>query len=462
MLHEVVMPKLAMGMSEGTVIDWKVAQGGRIEKGQVLLEIETEKVTSEIEALETGVVNILTPPGETVPTYHVIAQIADSAEEFAGDGSGAAAVAPATDDRPAAANAAAQPAKSSGGRIIASPAAKKLAKEHGVDLAQVSGTGTGGKIDKKDVQAFVESGAAAEPAAASVKASPVAKKLAKEHGVDLAQVAGSGPGGKVGKEDVLAAIEKQAALVATSAPETASDSTEPGVRATIPMRGMRAAVATNMMKSLSTTAQITTTIEYDATELVKFRTALLEQEEQLGLRVSYLDLMIMIAVRAVDKVPLVNSSIVDDEIKVWEQVNVGIAVATEISDVEYGLFVPVVRDAGNKKLSAICREVRDLSGKVSSGEITPDMFKGGTMTISSAAMVTGFVQSTPVLSPGQAVLIQPSLIEERPFAKNGEVVACPVLRVSYTYDHRIIDGVPFAKYSEVIKGLIECPAALVL
>jgi len=460
MLHEVVMPKLAMGMNEGTVLEWKVPQQGRIEKGQILLEIETEKVTTEIEALETGFVNILTPPGETVPTYHPIAQIADAVDEFSVAGAGAKPV-PAAEAAVPPAPSAASPAGQSG-RIVVSPAAKKLAKEHGVELAQVAGTGPNGKIDKDDVQAFIASETLPETAAQGAKASPLARKLAQEHGIDLGQVAGTGPGGKVGKEDVLAAVERQAAKPAAAGPQAASEGSEPGVRATLPMRGLRGAIAANMMKSMTTTAQLTATIEYDATELVKFRKALLEQEEEIGLRVSYLDLMTLIVGRAATRIPIVNASIVGEEIKVWEQVNVGIAVATEINEFEYGLFVPVVQDAGRQPLAGICRDIRRLTDQVRAGKLTPDLMAGGTITLSSGSMGSGMVMATPVLTPGQAMLVQPGMIEERPVVRDGAIVIRPVLRVNYTFDHRIVDGVPFAKFSETVKRLVECPARLIL
>ena len=462
MMHDVVMPKLAMGMSEGTVIEWKVEQGEQVEKGHVLLEIETEKVTYEIESTEAGVVNILTPAGETVPTYHVIAQIADSAAEFSAGDSDAEVAAPAAKETTAPAGATSQLGSSSGERIIASPIAKKLAKEHGIDLAQIAGTGPNGKIDKGDVLAFIESGASAQPEAASVKASPVAKKLAKEHGIDLGQITGTGPGGKIGKDDVLTAIEQQAVAPTAPAVPAAAASGEPGVKATLPLRGLRGAIAANMMKSLATTAQLTATMEYDASEIVALRKALLTKEEQLGLRISYLDIMTMIFARAAQQAPIVNAAIVGEEIKVWEDVNIGIAVATEISEFESGLFVPVVKDAGRKSLGEICRDIRMLTGKIKDGSLTPDLMQGGTMTLSSAAFGKGMIMATPVLSAGQAMLVQPGPIEEKPVVVDGEVVARPMMTVNYTFDHRIVDGVPFGKYSNAVRELIECPATLLI
>ena len=413
MAQDVIMPKLAMGMSEGTIIEWKVPQGGALEKGQILLEIETEKVTYEIEATASGFVNILVPVSKTVPTYHVIGQIADSLEEFA-EGCKTQVVAP--EATPAAA--VVQEAVSGGGRI---------------------------------------------------NASPVAKKMAAEKGIDLFTLSGSGPKGKIGKKDVLAAIAARDVV----AEQVQTESTQPTaqsvavagarkVRATIPLRGLRKTIADNMMQSLAATAQLTCTVEYDTGELMGLRKSLLSCEPQLGFRVSYLDLMTMIVARVAQQVPIINSSIVDGEIRVWEDVNIGIAVATEISEYESGLFVPVIRDVGRKTLGQIGSEIRQLAEDARNGKLTPEQMSGGTLTISSGSMGSGMVMATPIMSKGQAMLVQPGLIEERPVVRDGAIVVRPIMRVNYTWDHRIIDGVPFAKFSEAMRALLESPGNLIL
>lgn len=416
---DVIMPKLAMGMSEGTIVDWKVTQGEDVALGADLLEIETEKVTYEIEAAASGVINILVPEGETVPTYHVIGQIADSQEEFSAAGAAQSASASETvGENPHPAVASEEKTAMQGGRI---------------------------------------------------KASPVAKKLAAEYGLDLAGLKGTGPGGKIGKEDVLAAAAaRDEGAVEQGRNETASTGEknvtggEPKVRATIPLRGVRKAIAANMMQSLASMAQLTSTIEYDAGELVSLRKSLLSSEDEIGFRVSYLDLITMIVSRAVRQVPIVNASIVDDEIRIWDEVNIGIAVATQVSEYETGLFVPVVRDVGRKTLGQIGKEIRELTGAVRSGKLTPDQMIGGTMTVSSGSMGSGMVMATPIMNMGQAMLVQPGLIEDRPVVREGQVVVRPVLRMNYTFDHRIVDGVPFAKFIEVIRTFFETPGKLLV
>jgi len=416
---DVIMPKLAMGMSEGTVVDWKVAQGEAVEQGTVLLEIETEKVTYEIEAAASGMLNILVPMDETVPTYHVIGQIADSQEEFSVAG------------------------------VAQSSSASASTSADPVPTLEVEQKTTAQK--------------------GRIKASPVAKKLAAEHGLDLASLKGTGPGGKIGKEDVLAAVAASEAGAAEPARvesvpsgEQAAPGGAPKVRATIPLRGVRKAIATNMMQSLASMAQLTCTIEYDAGELVSLRKSLLSSEDEVGFRVSYLDLITMIVSRAVRQVPIVNSSIVDDEIRVWDEVNIGIAVATQISEYETGLFVPVVRDAGRKALGQIGKEIRELTAAVRSGQLTPDQMSGGTMTVSSGSMGSGMVMATPIMNMDQAMLVQPGLIEDRAVVRDGQVVVRPVLRMNYTFDHRIVDGVPFAKFVEVVRTFFETPGKVLV
>ena len=158
--------------------------------------------------------------------------------------------------------------------------------------------------------------------------------------------------------------------------------------------------------------------------------------------------------------PIVNSSLVGGEIKVWEDINLGLAVATEISEYEHGLFVPVIKNIGNKTLSEINSDVKDLTGKAREGRLSPEEMSEGTITLSSAAFIQNLVCSTPVLSPGQVMMVQPGQIEEQVVARNGEVVVRPMMKINFTFDHRVVDGIPAGKFAAKIKDLIECPGLL--
>ena len=419
MAREIVMPKLAMAMSEGTINDWKFATGDLVEAGQILLDIETEKVSYEIEATGSGYLQIVVPEGETVPVEQVIAYLSESLEEQVSlDGledsctpvPAVKTTAEVTTEQPVAAVAAAGSVVAKDGRIIASPLAKKLAVINEVDLSQVDSTG---------------------------------------------------PNGRIVKRDVLAAVENRK-KVSTPALAVTTPTSDVGltVKATVPLTGMRKVIADNMMLSLSSTAQLTSTNEFDATELVQLRKRLLAKEEKLGLRISYNDIFSQIVARAARKVPIVNASIVDDEIRIWEEINLGIAIAIEISEYASGLYVPVVKNAGRKSLFEIASEIKTLTAKARGGELTPADMSDGTLTLSSAAFSGGLVCSTPILNPGQALLVQPGPIQEKAVVRNGEVVIRQMMSVNFTFDHRIIDGVPIGKFAKQISELMECPELL--
>jgi pyruvate dehydrogenase E2 component (dihydrolipoamide acetyltransferase) len=421
MAQKVVMPKLAMGMSTGTVTSWKFAEGQFVEKGQILLVIETEKVSYEIEALKSGYLHIVIPEGETVPVMTIIAYLAANEEELAGMAGTSGGSAPAPESKTAAAaepppqiQEEAAPA-SQGDRVIASPLAKKLAKINDIDLKQVSGTGPHGRIVKDDVMAAVETRKAAPAAEAAPVAAPPAEAPALEG--------------------------------------------RPRVKAVVPVRGMRKAIADSMMKSLREAAQLSFTIEVDATELVRLRQSLVAKEKKLGIRVSYTDILALVFVRAIKNVPIVNASLIGEEILVWDEINLGIAIATEINEYECGLLVPVVKNAGCKSLLEISREIKELTGKAREGTLSLEDMQGGTVTLSSAAFVK-LSGSSPILNPGQALLIQPGPITDKPVAKDGEVVVRPILTISFTFDHRIADGIPLGKFAKYVTDFLEDPELL--
>ena len=408
------MPKLAMGMSEGTITTWRYEAGAFVEKGAILLDLETEKVSYELEAQASGYLNIMVPAGQTVKVDHVIAFLADSPGETP---AAAPAVTAAGETAAAEPATSAAPVEPAGKRAPASPLARKLAEQNGIDLAGIAGNGPNGRIEKGDVEAVIAARQAA-PAPAQAAAGPSAAPSA----------------------DPAAGVSR--------------------ARAVLPLKGVRRVIANNMMKSLAEAAQMSATFEADASEIVRLRERLAARADAAGGRVSYLDILVKIVACAANRVPIVNSAIVEDEIRVWDEVNIGIAIATEISEYESGLFVPVVKNADAKPLLAISREIRELSDRARSGRLTPEQMSGGTITLSSAAFVGGLVCTTPILTPGQAVLVQPGPIIEKPVVRDGKVAACPVITFSVTWDHRIVDGVPIGKLAGKITELMECPELL--
>ena len=416
MAKNVVMPKLAMAMNEGTITSWMFAEGDQVTKGEILLEIETEKVSYEIEAIGDGLLHIEVPAGETVPVEALIGYLAEDAAELASLAG------------------AAEPAATHG-----EPAAEIVVANQAV-----------------------ASGATATGHAGRIIASPLARKMAKQNGLDLSQLTGSGSNGRIVKRDILAALE--APQIQSTAPtaEPATPVVAGGlkVKTVLPFKGVRKAISDNMQASLNGSAQMSLSFEVDASALKQLRASLVSKAEKIGVKVSFTDLFALVVARAAAQVPIVNAALVGEEIKVWDDINLGVAIATEISEFETGLYVPVVKDAGRKSLFTICSELKELIGKAKEGNLASDEMSGGTITLSSAAFLGGMLGTTPILSPGQVMLIQPGPIEDKPVVRDGEIVARPMMVFSLTFDHRVVDGVPAGKFAGKIRELIEDPELL--
>jgi len=412
-----------MGMNQGTITEWKFKNGQYVEKGQILLVIETEKVSYEIEAVKSGYLKIIVPEGETVPVETVIALLAKTEVELAeleGDAKAPAAAAQAA-TAPESVEQAAPKAQAAAekGRIIASPLAKKIAEMNGIDLALITGTGPGGRIEKQDVLDAVEARKTA-PAAAleAVPATPSAAAPAPMEGLK----------GKI--------------------------------KAVIPVKGMRKTVGEAVKRSLDTAAQLSLAVELDAGEVLQLRERLVAKEKKVGMRVSVFDILALIFARAMKNVPILNASLIDNEIKIWEDVNLGIAIATEINEYEGGLYVPVVKKADTKSLFEISREIKDLTTKTRSGKLTLEDMQGSTVTISSVSFISPLFASTPILNQGEALIIQPGSIIDRPVVRNGQVVIRPIITISFTFDHRISDGLPLGKLTRYIGDYMQDPDML--
>jgi len=428
MAQDIFIPKLGMTMKEGRIAQWKGETGDWIDQGEVVLVIETEKVAHEIEAEIGGFLIVLASPGDVIPCGEVVGKLAATQEEY--DALCQDGASPATGDTAPEQDSAAPPADPVGtsdkpepsvqttGRIKISPAAKKRALEWALDISAITGTGPGGKIVIKDVEAARD----AETAAPEV-AAPVA-----DAGVADADVVD-------GKR-----IKKR-----------------------IPMAGMRKQIAHHMVHSLAVSAQVSLTAEIDMTEMIAFRSRLIEKQEQIGAKISYNDLFVMAVAKAINKVPLINASIVDDEILVWDNVNVGVAVSLEAGEYDSGLIVPVIKDADKKSLSTISKETRELITRSREGTLEMDDLSGGTVTISNVgSMAQGWTCSTPVLNQPQAIIIQPGAIMDRPVVVDGEIVIRPIMTLTITFDHRILDGAPVGKFFHIIKNYFQDPDLLTL
>ncbi len=411
MMTEFVMPKLAMAMNEGTVNAWLVKEGSWVEKGSAVAEVETEKVAYEVETPLEGFLHILVPEGETVPVEVAIAQFFSSEEDYRAALGGEATV--PTGNKP---------------EIAASAAPK---------IAPAPASLTGGRI----------------------KASPLARKMAAERSLDLAAIVGTGPGGRVVKRDVLAAEEQRPAIAPTAQSIAAPVDREP-VR--IPFTGMRAGIARRMVESLQTAAQLSSFWESELDQLLALRQQFVAREDELGTRVSVNAFLVKAIACAAIRVPLANARVEGDEIVIPREVHVGIAAALPgATEFDSSLIVPVLRNAHQLGVVEIDKAMKSLVERVRRGELGPDELSGSTITLSTTAgLAPPGTRSTPILNLPNATLIGPSTAETKPVIRDGEIVIRTMMPISMTFDHRILDGEPSARFANVLNDCIENPGLM--
>ncbi len=455
MATSVVLPKLGMTMVEGTITEWYAQSGDAVQAGDALFAFETEKVNYDVEAEVAGTLHVLVAATETVDAGAVVAQIL-AAGEAPPAAPAPAAPAPAAappEPEPAPATDAGAPdgAPSEPGR--ASPAVKRLAASHGLDLASIAGSGVGGRILRSDVEQAAAAAAEAPPAPAGpVKASPAAKRLAREHDLDIATVNGSGPGGRIVVEDVEAALASPAAEAEAPAAGAAEGET-------FPYRGMRRTIGGRMHASLQEMAQLTMAMDADMTRAVDLRRELLELWADRGLRPTYTDFVIKAAALALRAHPRLNAELRDDEIVLHPQIHVGFAVA-----LEEGLIVPVTRDTDALPLDELAPLSADLAARARERRLGPDDLSGGTFTVTTLGMY-GVDVFTPIINPPQAAILGVGRIGERPVFRGEsgtDVERRSFMTLSLTIDHRVVDGAPAAEFLRDVKGILERPSQLIL
>jgi pyruvate dehydrogenase E2 component (dihydrolipoamide acetyltransferase) len=380
---EILLPQWGMEMQDGTIVKWLKKEGDTIQEGEPLVEVETAKLETEMESVASGVVTrILVPEGATVPIRTVLAIIAAPGEEVAQPASAAPST-PAPAAGPATRTSASAPARSGG------------------------------------------------PVTAQVV--PAARRLAQERGVDLSQVQGTGPRGRILIADVENAIDAQAAPAAQ----------------VVPISGMRRNIATRMLDSVLTTAQVTLTTEADVTDAMALRQGLNRQMTDGSL--SPLSLIIKAAARALREYPRMNAIQRENEIELVSEVNVGVAVA-----LEEGLMVATIRQTDEKGLVQIARESRELASKVREGKASYDDVTGATFSITNLGTyeIDAF---TPIINPPQIGILGVGRVVEKPAVHNGEIAKRSMMFLSLTFDHRVIDGAPAAEFLRILKGHLEDP-----
>jgi len=403
----VIFPKLDEAMKSGRVVKWLKNEGDRVEKGETILEIESEKTSFELEAEASGILsNVTAKEGDEVPIGTTIAYILQPGEEAPQAAAPPAAKEKEAEVRPAAETPAEKP--------------KEEAKPSG-----------------------------------EIKVSPLARNIAREHNVDLAQVAGTGPGGRITKEDVLSYIEKSKAAQPAPPPAAAAPKPAEGEEV-VRLSTMREVIARRMTESFQT-PHFYLTIEADAGELQAVRQKLLPAiEEQTGIRVTLTDLIIKIVASALEKNQDLNCSYVDGSVRMITRIDIGL-----VTSVEGGLMVPVIKDANKKSISEITRARAGVVQKARERTLSREEMSGSTFTVSNLGMYD-IDQFSAIIQPPEAAILAVGRIADKVVARAGQMVIRPMMNLTLSIDHRVLDGALGARFLQTVKTYIEDPVSLIL
>jgi pyruvate dehydrogenase E2 component (dihydrolipoamide acetyltransferase) len=476
-MHEVIMPKLGLTMESGKIEKWHKKEGDKVEEGDILFEVMTDKVSLEVESYNSGILRkILKVEGDEVPVTEAVAYIGGADEivpdtpsqTAAGDvktdvlvtaaASGeekSSAVAEPSTDIAATASAEKIP-EAADGRIKISPLARKIAGEKNIDITTIKGSGPRGRIVKEDIEKILVDVKITDTSRQRIKISPLARKTAKDMGIDwkTERISGSGPGGRIIKEDIVSYNKTRV----KSAPSGAVVSGSMRIRSTVKLKGMRKVIAQRMSLSKSTIPHIVLNAKADATNLVQFREQLKEGIlKKHEVKITFTDLILKATALALRDNIEVNSSLQGDEYIIYEDVNVGMAIS-----VEEGLIVPTIYSCDNLEIIDIARKRIDLIEKARNSKLALEEIQGGTFTVTNLGMF-GIRNFSAIINPPQAAILAVGEIYEEPAVINGGKIGIrSFMDLSVSGDHRIIDGAVGARFLQNIVELIENPAMLVI
>ena len=417
------MPKLADTMTEGTLVKWRKQPGDKVAMGDVVAEVETDKATMEMESFEDGIIHeLLVQIGQKVPIGSKIAMVLSKGEKPPAPGSVTSSGSSVKSAAPSAPASAA--ASATGQAVAASPEVTQLAS------------------------------------GARLKSSPLARKLAKERGADLASLQGTGPGGRIIAKDVLQAqsgvqtVAAPVAQTATSVPVAAAGAGDQ----VIPLSGMRRIIAERLLLSKTTIPHFYLHIEVDAAPMMKMRAELnAGVDPETGIKLTVNDFVLKAVVAAAVKVPTVNAAFNGDSILQFGSVGLSVAVA-----VDDGLVTPVVRDAHSKSLVALSLAVKDLATRARSKKLKPDEYQGGTITVSNLGAY-GIEFFDAIINPPQAIIVSVgAIVKKAVVGANDTIVAGQRLAIGLSADHRVVDGAVGAQYLAELRRLLESPALLLV
>jgi pyruvate dehydrogenase E2 component (dihydrolipoyllysine-residue acetyltransferase) len=407
MVVDVLVPKLGVEMTHVRILEWHTEETGWVRRGDVLLTVETEKVTYELKAEAEGFLHIVAAVDEETPVGAVLARLAATREEYA-ELSASAPVAPA----------AREPARSAG------------------------------------AVAPVATAAVASPSG-EVRATPLARNVARQHGIDITTVTGSGIAGRIREADVRRVVETWRQQAGNGVKGAREPSARREARRT-PFKGLRRVIARNLHDGLRTMAQMTDLGEIDVTEVVRLRAQLNREPRLVGVDVSYTDLLVKAVALVLRELPRFNASLDGDDIVEWADVNVAVAVS-----VEGGLHVPVVARADEKSVKAIDGELRRLIERARRGELALEDVTGATFTLTNFGSY-GSYMGTPLINPPQVAILGTGQILEKPVVQAGQVVVRWMMGYGFTIDHRVLDGADAGRFIARLRELCERPAALLV
>lgn len=426
MAAEFMMPQLGLTMTEGIIVQWIKSVGDLVVQGDVLVEVETDKINYQVEStLEGTLLAILVNEGDVALVRNPIAIIGKKSEKIesvhAPQPAGVEEVAssdPAKDKPTQIAVAASEE------RIFVSPIAKKIAAERGINLAEIEGTGPSGRIVERDILSHLEQ--------TKVKTTPLAEKIAEEYQVDLASIDKKT---RVMKDDVLAKV-----------PQETQGSTTSAI-----LSGMRKVIAERMSISWQTAPHVNMTAEIDMTAARDLKEKLTDAS---GIKISYTDIILKCTAQALDEFPILNSSLVESRIVNHQQINIGIAVA-----LEDGLIVPVLKNINNKTITSIRKELISLAKKAHDGILGRDEISGGSFTVTNLGMF-GVDHFTPIINYPESAILGVCRIVKRPVVINDAVEIRPLMNLCLSFDHRLIDGAVGAQFLARLRQLVEQPLLL--
>ena len=448
MVVDVLVPPVGQTVDTMTLLSWYKKEGEPVTAGEPLFVLETDKASLDVEAPASGFLcAVAAQPGDEVKALSRLAVIAEPNEQVPTAVPSVAALVPsaASPTKPGAGRV--QP----GQRIFVSPRARRLAETEHVELARVIGTGPQGAVVERDVQAYLAQPPVPGVSRGEPEITPLARRVAEGAGLEWRHLSGTGPAGKVVKADVVQAMQAPPAQP-LSLP-TAVSAAQPGeqdVAQAIPVTGMRRIIAQRMFQSHSQTAAVTLAAEADATAVVELRAQL----KRDGVDVSYNDLFVFILARALREHPRVNASLQGDAIRLWRDVHIGVAV-----DTDRGLLVPVLHDVDAKGLVQISQESRALIDRAQHGQCTPEELGGGRFTLTNLGMF-GIDVFTPIINLPECAILGVGQIKMQPVMVEGVVVGRQMVWLSLTFDHRLVDGAPAARFLQRVVQLAGHPHLL--